>query len=59
MLANARRITELDSFVRYGEWDNSIGEEQFGIDVHHRTIGIVGLGRIGRALAKRASLDLT
>lgn len=56
LLATARRIAELDSFVRNGEWKNSVGEEQFGIDVHHRTMGIVGLGRIGRALAKRAAL---
>ena len=32
-----------------GNW-----KEHFGLDVHHRTIGIIGMGRIGEAVAKRA-----
>lgn len=56
ILATARKVAELDSLIRSGKWTNSIGEEQFGIDVHHRKIGIIGLGRIGRAIAKRAAL---
>lgn len=56
MLAVARRIAELDTFVRCGDWRQSVGPAQFGVDVHHKTLGIVGLGRIGGALAKRAAL---
>ncbi len=56
LLSSARRISELDRFVRNGSWEGAIGEEQFGTDVHHRTIGIVGMGRIGRKLAQRAAL---
>jgi gluconate 2-dehydrogenase len=54
MLATARRIVELDGWVRGGRWANASGEELFGVDVHHRTLGIIGMGRIGAAVAKRA-----
>jgi len=56
MLAAARRLAELDAFVRRGDWRQSSGPAQFGVDVHHKTLGIIGLGRIGGALAKRAAL---
>ncbi|GAA0483453.1 MULTISPECIES: glyoxylate/hydroxypyruvate reductase GhrB [Tatumella] len=54
ILASARRVTELDSWVKAGEWKKSIGPEHFSIDVHHKTLGIVGMGRIGMAVAQRA-----
>lgn len=55
MLAAARRIPELDRRIRAGEWKRgSIGGKWFGIDMHHRTLGIIGLGRIGAAIARRA-----
>ncbi|WP_080846014.1 2-hydroxyacid dehydrogenase [Cytobacillus gottheilii] len=54
MLTAARRITELDQFVKKGEWKAAIQEELFGVDVHHKTIGIIGMGGIGSAIAKRA-----
>ena len=54
VLASARRVTELDAWVKAGQWKNSIGPQQFGVDVHHKTIGILGMGRIGMALAQRA-----
>lgn len=54
MLAAGRRITELDQYVKRGEWTAEIGKEQFGLDVHHATVGIIGMGRIGEAVAKRA-----
>jgi lactate dehydrogenase-like 2-hydroxyacid dehydrogenase len=40
--------------VKAGEWTRSIGPDWFGCDVHHKTLGIVGMGRIGMALAQRA-----
>lgn len=55
LLTTARRVSELDSFIRKGEWQGAIDENHFGVDVHHRKIGIIGLGRIGRKLAKRAN----
>ncbi|GAA0505471.1 glyoxylate/hydroxypyruvate reductase GhrB [Tatumella terrea] len=54
VLASARRVTELDSWVKAGKWTKNIGPEQFSIDVHHKTLGIVGMGRIGKAVAQRA-----
>ncbi|WP_100406704.1 2-hydroxyacid dehydrogenase [Bacillus solitudinis] len=54
MLASARRIPEMDRLVKEGNWLKNIGEELFGVDVHHATIGIIGMGRIGEAIAKRA-----
>jgi gluconate 2-dehydrogenase len=55
LLAAARRITELDQYVKNGEWKKeAIGPEYFGVDVHHKKIGIIGLGSIGWAIANRA-----
>lgn len=55
ILATARRVAELDRLVKEGAWGPALkGEDAFGIDVHHRTIGIIGMGRIGEAIAKRA-----
>ncbi|MFL5885309.1 MAG: 2-hydroxyacid dehydrogenase [Thermoleophilaceae bacterium] len=55
MLAAARRVVESDALVRAGRWP---AWEPFGFlghDVHHTTLGIVGFGRIGRAVARRAA----
>ncbi|WP_342044067.1 2-hydroxyacid dehydrogenase [Bacillus sp. OTU530] len=54
MLAVARRIPELDRYVKEGKWQKGDPSHLFGIDVHHATIGIIGMGRIGEAVAKRA-----
>lgn len=54
VLSSARRIPELDAWVKAGNWQKSIGPAHFGIDVHHKTLGILGMGRIGMALAQRA-----
>ncbi len=54
MLAAARRITELERRVRNGEWTGWRLKQWLGIDVHHATLGIFGMGRIGQAIAKRA-----
>lgn len=54
VLSSARRVVELAERVKAGEWQDSIGDDWFGVDVHHKTIGILGMGRIGMALAQRA-----
>ncbi|MCI3921283.1 D-glycerate dehydrogenase [Paenibacillus sp. TRM 82003] len=56
MLSAARRIPELDRIVRQGLWKKGSDEPFFGLDLHHRTVGIIGMGRIGGAVAKRAKL---
>jgi len=56
LLATARRFTELDQFVKSGQWETQIGKRLFGTDVHHKTLGIIGMGGIGTAIAKRAHL---
>lgn len=54
VLATARRVLDVADRVKNGEWTASVDPEWFGIDVHHKTLGIVGMGRIGLALAQRA-----
>ncbi|MFV3380468.1 2-hydroxyacid dehydrogenase [Pseudomonas sp. NY15354] len=54
LLACARRVVELDGWIRDGHWRAGIGPAQFGCDVQGKTLGIVGMGRIGEALARRA-----
>lgn len=56
MLATSRRVVELARYVREGHWNRSIGEDLYGWDVHGKTLGILGYGRIGQALARRAAL---
>ena len=53
ILATARRVVELANMVRAGEWTRNVGPAQFGTDVHGKTLGIIGMGRIGEALAQR------
>ncbi|ADO46465.1 glyoxylate/hydroxypyruvate reductase GhrB [[Enterobacter] lignolyticus] len=54
VLSTARRVVEVAERVKAGEWKRSIDADWFGTDVHHKTLGIVGMGRIGMALAQRA-----
>ena len=55
LMATARRITESEHWVRNGKWDQwSIVNNPLGMDLHHSTIGIIGMGRIGQGIAKRA-----
>lgn len=56
IMASSRRLVELALHVREGRWDKNIGENLFGWDVHGKTLGILGFGRIGQALARRAAL---
>ncbi|PMZ71931.1 2-hydroxyacid dehydrogenase [Pseudomonas sp. FW305-70] len=53
ILATARRVVELANLVRAGQWNRNIGPAHFGSDVHGKTLGIIGMGRIGEALAQR------
>ena len=54
LLATARRIVEGHLFVHSGQWRRWAIDLLVGHDVHHRTLGIFGLGRIGAAMARRA-----
>ncbi|MEG3115214.1 D-glycerate dehydrogenase [Salinicola sp. 4072] len=56
IMASARRVVELAEYVKRGDWKSSIGPEQFGSDVHGKTLGMVGFGRIGQAVARRGAL---
>ncbi|MGE8186191.1 NAD(P)-dependent oxidoreductase [Pseudomonas sp. NPDC086278] len=53
IMATARRVVELANMVRNGQWKRNIGPVHFGTDVHGKTLGIIGMGRIGEALAQR------
>jgi len=56
LMAAARRIAEGDAYVRAGDWKIAFGVQYFlGQDIHHATLGIIGMGRIGQAIARRAS----
>jgi len=55
LMAAARRIAEADAYVRRGDWKIAFGVQYFlGQDIHHATLGIIGMGRIGQAIARRA-----
>jgi gluconate 2-dehydrogenase len=56
VMATSRRLVELALHVREGRWTRNIDERLFGWDVHGKTLGIVGFGRIGQAVARRAAL---
>ena len=56
VLSSARRVVEMAERVKAGEWQKSIATDWYGIDVHHKKLGILGMGRIGLALAQRAHL---
>lgn len=55
MLATARRLQEAGDAVRNGEWSTWMPEWMAGYDVFGSTVGIIGLGRIGLAFARRLS----
>jgi len=56
LLATSRRLVELATLVRSGGWTKHIEEDMFSFDVHGKTIGLIGFGRIGQAIARRAAL---
>lgn len=55
ILAVARRVVEGDQLVRSGRWEGWTPTQMLGADIAGKTIGIVGAGRIGTAVAKRAA----
>jgi glyoxylate reductase len=55
MLSVARRVVEADQYVRVGNWQGWDFDQFCGTDVWGKTLGIVGLGRIGQAMARRAA----
>lgn len=54
VLATARKMIISSERVKRGEWTESITPDWYGCDVHHKTMGIAGMGRIGDALARQA-----
>ncbi|MEH7732993.1 2-hydroxyacid dehydrogenase [Bacillus pumilus] len=55
LMASARRIVEASDWIKEGNWTGWGPLLLAGADVHHKTLGIVGMGSIGTALAKRAA----
>ncbi|MGD9893781.1 MAG: 2-hydroxyacid dehydrogenase [Dehalococcoidia bacterium] len=54
LMAAARRVVAGDAFTRAGKWQTWDPGLLLGVDVHHATIGIAGMGQIGQAVARRA-----
>lgn len=54
LMASARRLPAAERWLRNGEWKGWEFVQWLGTDVHHATLGILGMGRIGQALARRA-----
>lgn len=54
ILATSRRIPEMDQYVKSGKWQEDLPADLYGWDVHHKTLGIIGMGRIGEEIAHRA-----
>jgi glyoxylate/hydroxypyruvate/2-ketogluconate reductase len=54
ILATARRLTEAEAWLRAGEWQGWKLKQFLGVDVQGAALGIIGMGRIGQAVAKRA-----
>jgi gluconate 2-dehydrogenase len=55
LMATARRITESEHYLRAGKWDRWSYDMFAGSDVHGSTLGILGMGRIGQAIARRGA----
>lgn len=54
LMATARRLPAAERWLRNGEWKGWQLDQWLGSDVHHATLGILGMGRIGQAVARRA-----
>ncbi len=54
LMAAARRVCESEHWLRAGQWNRWAWDQFLGADVHGTTLGIVGMGRIGSAIARRA-----
>jgi glyoxylate reductase len=53
LMAAARRLVEADKLLRAGEWNQWRIDLLCGADIHHATLGVVGMGRIGKSVARR------
>ncbi len=56
LMSSARRVAELDAWTKAGQWQATVGPALFGGDVYGKTLGIVGMGNIGAAVARRGRL---
>ncbi|OYU86700.1 MAG: D-glycerate dehydrogenase, partial [Burkholderiales bacterium PBB5] len=56
MMATARRIAESEHWLRAGQWQHWTYDLFAGADVHGATLGVLGMGRIGQAVARRGAL---
>lgn len=55
LMATARRVSESEAFLRAGKWQRWSYDMFLGADIHGATLGILGMGRIGRAVARRGA----
>lgn len=55
LMATARRVTESEHYLRAGKWERWSYDMLVGMDIYGSTLGILGMGRIGQALARRAA----
>lgn len=53
LMSAARKVPQLDSWTKQGSWTRTVGTAQFGLDIYGKKLGIIGLGNIGLAIAKR------
>lgn len=53
LMSAARKVVSLDQWTKQGEWKRTVGTAQFGQDVFGKTLGVIGLGNIGAAIARR------
>lgn len=53
LMSASRRVVELDRWTRAGQWTRTVGAEQYGFDIYGKKLGIIGLGNIGSAIARR------
>ena len=54
MMAAARRVSESEHYLRAGLWKKWQYDDFLGVDVHGSTLGVIGMGRIGQAIARRS-----
>lgn len=53
LMSAARKVASLDAGTKQGLWQRTVSEAQFGVDIYGKTLGIIGLGHIGEAIARR------
>lgn len=53
LMSAARKVPHLDVWTKQGQWKKTVNEQQFGVEVFGQTLGVIGLGHIGAAIARR------